>query len=616
MPDDRRPPIRFGVFEVQVESGELRKQGVKLKLQGQPFQALLMLIEHPGQVITREEFRRRLWPEDTFVDFDRGLNKAINRIRDAIGDRADSPRFIETLPQRGYRFIASVEAGQAEPPLASPRTARESPKHVRWLLGVAVLLAIAGALVLLSRVPANREALIASVAVLPLENLSGDASQEYFSDGLTDELIGELARISSLRVISRTSSMQYKHARKPLHAIAKELNVEAILEGTVARSGSKVRVTAQLIEAQGEERNLWSGKYERELRDVLTLQGEVAQAIAREIRTELTAVERKNLSRVRPVNPEAYEAYLKGTHFLTRGTEALDKSIESFNQAIAIDPAYGAAHGGAAVAYVYLGIFGLRAANEVYPKAKSAAIRALELDEASADAHIALGDVKKSYEWNLGDAESEFRRALQLNPSHAVAHMWYADNLSRMGRHDEAIAAAQQARALDPVSPARTAALGLMLYRARRYDEAIAQCVKALELDPNFPNARWFKALAHEQRQEFQQAISDLENAVRLSRAPLYRALLGHAYALAGNRAKAMNVLAELRAESERTYVSPYDIALIYAGLGNRDAAFRWLEEAYRQRVTRIHELPQPQFDMLRSDPRFADLMRRIGLPL
>jgi len=616
--------IRFGVFEVNLQSGELRKQGLKIKLQEQPFQILAMLLELPGEVLTREEICRKLWPGNTFVDFDHSLGTAIKKLRQALGDDAETPRYIETLPRRGYRFIAPVETAGADPPVATSEGLHPGASLRKWWL-----LASAGALLaipLLSiglNVDGMRDRLlslyaaprIASLAVLPLENLSGDATQEYFADGMTDELITEVAKISSLRVISRTSVMQYKGAHKPLAAIANELGVDAVVEGTVVRSGQKVRITGQLIRAR-DDRHLWSEKYERDLGDIVTLQGEVAQAIASQIQIKLTPQEHTNLARARPVRPQAYEAYLKGTYFLNKLTEAsLYKSIEFFSQAITLDPAYAPAYAGLSQSYVYLGIFGLRPSGEVYPQARAAAMKALQLDETVAEAHNTLADVKKGYDWDWVAAEAEYKRALELNASYSRAHSWYADYLSKMGRHDEAIAEAKRARELDPISVNSNTLLGMILYRARRYDESREACQKALELDPTHPNALWFQALAHEQKHELPEAIAELKEAVSISDTPLYRGLLANAYALAGERAKALSALDELKALSLQRYVSPLDIAVVYTGLGDRNSAFQWLEKAYQERTMRIQELPDPIFDSLRSDPRFRDLMRRIGLP-
>jgi len=615
--DVRTPPIRFGVFEVDLASGELRKQGVRIRLQEQPFQALVALIERLREVLTREDLQKRLWPADTNVDFDRGLNKAINRLREALGDDADNPRFIETLPQRGYRFLAEVETAPAGIPVALP-----APSHTRTVLLRRGLLVGAGVVGVAGLFLAGRRFLpspsrrIESIAVLPLENLSGDPAQEYFADGMTDELIGEIARIASLRVISRTSIMQYKGgARKSLPAIARELNVDAIVEGTVAHSGGRVRITAQLIRAD-DDRHLWSEEYERDLTDILALQCEVARAIASQIQIKLTPQEQTGLARIRPVNPDSYEAFLKGNYFLHQGMRGIGRSIEFFRRAIELNSSHAEAHAGLAQALCYAGIFGLRPSGETYPEARVAALRALELDESSAAAHNVLADVKKGYDWDLAGAEAEYERALQLNPSHLLTRSWYAECLTRMGRFDQAIAESGRALALDPVSAFTLTNRGMILFRARRYDEAIRASQQALDLDPSRVNALWWLGLSYAGKRDFPNSIACLRKAVSMDDGPVFRALLGHVYGRSGERAEALGILKELATMSRQRYVSPVDFAVVYAGLGDADLTFEWMEKAYRARATRVHELGSVYFDSVRSDPRYADLMRRVGLPL
>lgn len=572
--------IRFGFFEVDTRSGELRRQGSKVNLQEQPFRALVLLLERPGEVVTREELNKRLWPENTFVDFERGLNKAINKLRAALRDKAEKPCFIETLPQHGYRFIAPVEN-------IAPVRDRVRPQH-----------------------PPN----IDSLAVLPLENLSGDPAQEYFSDGLTEELICAVARIASLRVISRTSVMPYKGARKSLPAIAKELRVDAIVEGSVARSDQKVRITAQLIYAP-DDRHLWSGRYERELLDILQLQAEIAQDIASQIH-KLVDPGQPPSAPARKVHPQAYEACLKGIFFRDKMTPAdLAKSTAYFTQAINLDPGYAQAYANLSQAQFYLGLFGMGPASEMFPKAKASAVKALELDETVAAAHNALAAVHILYEWDWAGAEAECLRALQLSPNDSVTHVHLADYMSIQERHDEAIAEYKLALELDPISCVYIGFFGLILYRARRFDEAIAQCHKALEINPNYANALWFLALSLEQKGRLAESIEKFDKAFSLGAGPPCRALLGRAYALAGERAKAESILEELKTLSHQQYISPFDIAVVYAGLGDLTSTFQLLEQAYQQRVFRIIELTFPMFDNLRPDPRWQDLVRRIGLP-
>jgi TolB-like protein/Tfp pilus assembly protein PilF len=580
------PAIRFGPFEVNTRSGELLRQGSRVRLPHQPFQVLALLLENPGEVVTREELRSRLWPDDVVVDFDRGLNKAINSLRGALRDRAKKPHFIETLPKRGYRFIAHVESG-------APVGNGSREAHVA---------------------AAHRPVRIESLAVLPLENLSGDPGQEYFADGMTDELISAVARIGSLRVISRTSVMTYKETRKSLRAIARELGVDAIVEGSVARAGQRVRITAQLIHAP-RDRHLWSERYERELRDILHLQAEIAHSIASQIQ-KLVAPEHTYPAPARQVHPQAYEAHLKGIFFRDRMTPGdLQKSIGFFAQAIDLDPTYAHAHADLSETYFYLGLFGVSPPKEMFPKARESALRALELDESAAAAHTALGAIHVFYDWDWARAEAEIRRAVELNPGNSLPHDHFADYMSVRGRHEEAIAEERLALELDPISRRHRAHFGLILYRARQYEESIAQCRKALDIDPTYANALWFLSLSLEQRGELPEAIAKLKKAVSLSGGPHYQALLGRAYAIAGDRARALGVLGKLKEMSRRTYVSPFDIAVVYAGLDERTSVFEWLERAYAERAWRIIELTLPMFDGLRSDPRWQDLVRRIGLP-
>ena len=571
--DARRSPVRFGIFELDLTSGELRRRGVKVRLQEQPLRALVALTECPGVVLTRVELQHILWPSGTTVDFDRGLNKAINRLREALGDDADDPRFIETLPQRGYRFIAELE----NTPTTLPR--------------------------------------IESIAVLPLENLSISPGDEYFSDGMTDELIGEIARIGSLRVISRTSIMQYKTGvRKSLSAIAHELNVDAILEGTVWHSGQKVRITAQLILAQ-DDRHLWSGKYERAFTDVLDLQSEVARAIAAQIRITLTPQELTYLTRSRPVNPDAYKAFLRGKFFLHQGMRGVTRSVELFRQATDLDPFQAESYAGLAEALCYARIFGLSPSGETHAEARAAALQALQLDDSNAGAHNALASVKEGYDWDWAGAEAEYLCALQLNPSRLLTRLWYAAFLAHMGRHSEAIEESGRALALDPISPIAHNNRAMLFFRARRYDEAIGAAREALELDPSFVNAIWWQSVAYAGNHDYSTAIMSLERALSMSHGPVFRALLGHVYALAGERKKALGKLEELKALSKEGYVSPVDFAIVYSGLSNADSTFEWLEIAYRARATRLLELPSMYFDNVRSDPRYSDLMKRMGIP-
>ena len=422
--------FRFDEFEADTQTAELRKNGARIKLQEQPFQVLAALLDHPYEVVTREALQKRLWPDGTFVDFDRGLNKAVNRLREALGDDAENPRFIETMPGRGYRFVARVEdmaiyPAQEKPPLSA--IPRRTLIAASGLIGIPVLI-----LGVRKMLPAA-EPRIESIAVLPLENLSNDPSQEYFAEGMTDELIGAIAQISSLRVISRTSVMRFKkiEKRKPLPEIARELGADAIVEGTVSYSGNQVRISAQLIRAS-DDRHLWAGKFERDVANVLAMQGEVARAIVGQIKSKLAPKEPPAPPHI--VNSKAYETYLQGNYFLHQGIRGSAKSVELFRQALTLDGSHADSHAGLSEALIYMGIFGFRPSAEAFTESRASARKALELDPTNAAAHNALGDVKKGLDWDLSGAENLYRRALELNPSRVLTRLWYAESLSRMQR--------------------------------------------------------------------------------------------------------------------------------------------------------------------------------------
>ncbi len=631
--------LRFGVFELDLRAGELRKHGLRVRLQEQPFQVLAMLLEHPGEVVTREELQKKLWPADTFVDFDHGLNKAISKIREALSDSAESPRFVETVARRGYRFLAEVKVADAapvrSPELATqphpPAEARDRPalagtlampKHLlpslAWKISAFVLLLLMASLATWKLHSWNRPSpVIHSLAVLPLESLSSDASQDYFADGMTDELISDLGQISALRVISRTSVMAYKHARKPLPQIARELNVDAVVEGTVLRSGDQVRITAQLIEAST-DKHLWSQSYEGELRDTLALQNKVARAIADQIRINLNPREQAALKNVKVVDPQAYESFLKGRYFWNKRTaDGLKVALAYFNQAIDEDPKYAQAYSGLADTYALLGDwqYAVMTPKEAFPKAKAAAIKALELDSALGEAHNSLAFCLDGFDWDFDSAGKEFRRAIELNPGYATAHHWYAWHLSLLGRYDEAIAEMRKAENLDPLSLIINADLAELLVLAHSYDESIRQSRKTIEMDPNFALAHNQLAQAYLQKHMNHEAVAELEKAAQLSgRSPTVIANLARAYAGSGKRNEAVKLLNDLKKRSSPGYSRASEIAVIYASLGDSDQAMSWLEKSYEERFN-PGVLLRPGFDPLRSDPRFQNLVRRIGLP-
>lgn len=641
MQDDHHHPsikLRFGVFEVDLRAGELRKYGLKVRLQEQPFLVLVMLLEHAGEVVTREELQKRLWPADTFVDFDHGLNKAINKIRDALGDSAESPRFVETVARRGYRFLAEVREAETPPPqVAKPeKNELSETKHrqrddffvepalrkpligslARGIVGsvLVLLLIILGAWIFHFRNRASPG--IRSLAVLPLESLSLDASQDYFADGMTDELITDLGQVGALRVISRTSVMQYKRVRKPLREIARELNVDAVVEGTVLRSGDQVRITAQLIQA-ADDKHLWAQSYQGDLRDSLALQNQVARAIAEQIRINLNPQEQAALTRNQVVNPEAYVSYLKGRYFWNKRTaDSLKAAGAYFQQAIDEDPNYAQAYSGLADTYALLGDwqYSVMTPTEALPKAKAAALKALHLDSSLGEAHNSLAFCLDGFDWDFASAEKEFRRAIELNPSYATAHHWYAWHLSLVGRNPEAIAEMRKAQNLDPLSLIINADLAEMLLIAHSYDESIQQSRKTIEMDPNFALAHNQLAQAYLQKEMYQEAIAELQKAVQLSGgSPTCTANLARAYASTGRKNDALQLLSDLKKSSSAAYSHASEIAVVYAALGNKDEAMAWVEKGYLERFN-PGVLLRPGFDPLRSDPRFQDLVRRIGI--
>jgi TolB-like protein/DNA-binding winged helix-turn-helix (wHTH) protein/tetratricopeptide (TPR) repeat protein len=617
--------IRFGLFEFDPQSGELRKQGTRIRLQGQPVEILSMMLARPGELVTREELQKRLWPADTFVDFDRSLNAAVKRLRAALGDSAETPRFIETLARRGYRFIAPLDARRSaavEPPAAPVTIPVPSPRP-RYLLPVtlaAVAMAAAGVMLYLGKAvngfggdgPSKR---MESLLVLPLKSLSSDPEQGYFADGMTDALNARLAGVSALRVISQTSSLLYKGTDKPLSQIARELKVDGIVEGSVLRSGDRIRINVQLVQPEGEKR-IWGQTYERNVRDLLAVQSEVTRAIVDEIRVKLTPGEAARLADVRASNPEAHVAYAKGRFFWNKRTEeGLRKAVEFFGQAIDKDPGYALAYVGLADSWVPRAWYAYMPAKEAFPHAKKAVTRALELDPGLAEAHTTLAFINLYYDWDWAAAEREFRRAIELNPNYANAHHWYAEYLSLVGRHEAAIREAERARELDPLSSIINTWVGSRYFFARRYDTAVAQYRNVVELDPGFVPARLALGQAYERTKNFPGAIGELQRAVDLSGgSPVYVASLAHAYGVTGRRADALKLIEELKQQASRRYVASFDMAMAWLGLGDYERSLALLERAVEDRSPRLLFLMvEPRFDPLRSHARFQALIKRIG---
>jgi TolB-like protein/DNA-binding winged helix-turn-helix (wHTH) protein/Flp pilus assembly protein TadD len=617
--------LRFGVFEADVEALELRKGGKLLPLQEQPFQLLAILLKRPGELVTREELQAALWPQ-TVVDFDHGLNKAVSKIRDALGDSAENPRFVQTVARRGYRFLADVSAVGLAPAYspaveAAPPPATSSPRRFWRRIAVATGLAAALLLVIIAlRLTSTFKSSpqVHSLAVLPLENLSGDAAQEYFADGMTDELITQLAQISALRVISRSSAMSYKHLQKPLADIARELNVDAVVEGSILRSGERVRITAQLIRVPADE-HLWAQSFEGNLTDTLALQSQVARAVADRIRVTLSRTEHEALQKTRTVNVQAYDDYLKGRFYWNQRTrEGLKQAIDYFKSSIALEPSYAEAYAGLADSYALSGDweYGILSPAEAFVQAKQAAYKALALNDSLSEAHTSLAFVLDLYGWDWESAEEQYRVAIGLSPGYATAHHWYAFHLLLMGRTSEGIDELRTAENLDPLSLIIGADLADALCIARRFDEAIVQIRKTLTLGPDFALGHFELGQVLVQKRDYESAISEFQKAIEIAgHRAVFDSNLAYAYALSGRRPEAMQIAKGLEMRPDSNPAASASIALIYAGLGDADQSMIWLNKAYDVRFN-PSILLRPAFDSLRLDKRFQDLRRRIGLPL
>ena len=601
-----KPKIfRFGTFTLDSRTGELSGNGTKTRLRDQTLQLLLALLEKPGELLTREDLIHRLWPAGTFVDFERGLNKIVLSLREALGDSAENPQFVETLPRKGYRFIAPIVYDQPE---NSPATAPNPPRTFRagyWIAAM-FMLAVFGIVLATSMGwmthRSRQSSQISALAVIPLENLSHDPEQEYFADGMTDELITDLAKMVTARMASRTSVMRYKGTKKSVREIGSELGVDAIVEGTVTRSGDRVRITAQLIQTST-DMHLWAETYERDASEVLSLQRQVATDIASRVSSVV-----KPLDQPRRVSPDAYGHYLKGRDSFYRYTDqGWQQAIEHFNRAVEVDPDFAPAYSGLADAYLVAGAYGAIPAQEALTQGKAAAAKALSLDNKLASAHYALATAYTWYDWNWVDAEKEFRLGLALNPNDALGRNWHGGYLSVMGRHEEAIDEHERARELDPLSLIVNANLARSYYWARRYDEAIAQAKATLQLDPKFGVALfWLEgSLRHKgmfkEAVALRQAVATPERANRIAQK---------------FKAKGFSSLLREGGEGFKNAGTLVEAARCYAAISDKETAIALLEECYQRRCSSMVTLKaEPDFDGLRSDPRFQELVRRIGMP-
>jgi TolB-like protein/DNA-binding winged helix-turn-helix (wHTH) protein/Flp pilus assembly protein TadD len=616
--------LRFRDYELDPYGFELSRAGHRLRLERKPMELLILLTGKQGQLVNREEIIEKIWGKGFFFDSENGINNAIRKIRSALNDNAEHPLFVETSLGKGYRFIAPVE--RVLEPVCSPATEQgtlESPaprwRHL-WVLalGVTAVIAVALALNIASirrwRLPRGVPP-IRSIAVLPLENLSGDAGQEYFADGMTDALITDLAQISSLRVISRTSAMHYKGSRQPLPEIARELNVDAVVEGSVIRSGNHVRITAQLLEARS-DRHLWARTYDRNVSEILSLQQDVADSIVSEIQPRLRPQGIAPVIRKRQVNPEAYDAYLQGMYFWHKFNEASElRAVQYFEESIRKDPSYALGYAGLSNAYQMLAFY-IRPA-EMMPKSKEAAEKALGIDDTLAQAHAALGWVKWVYDWDWPGAEKAFQHAIELNPGNPISHRMYANFLDSMSRFEEAFREFQIARELDPVDLVLISNTAEHFRAMRQYDRAIAENRRALEMDPGFTDAHESLAHAYVNQGMYEESIKELEQlAISEGQHDLAETMKG-AYAGGGYKSA---LKSRLKYYKDRRRAGSYfifsDEAWAYATLGNKNTALQALEKAFAERENIVYLNVDPDWDPFRTDPRFQDLVRRVGLPV
>jgi len=614
--------LRFRDYQLDPDGFELCRAGYRVRLERKPMELLILLAENQGHLVKREEIIEKIWGKDFFFDAENGINNAIRKIRSALNDNAEHPLFVETSLGKGYRFIAPVE--RVLEPSGSPAPERgvipQEPTVFRsrrvWMpaLGATALIAVAFAFNIAgirSRIFAPGVPPIHSIAVLPLENLSGDPAQDYFADGMTDALITNLAQIGELKVISRTSAMQYKGARKPLPGIARALDVDAVVEGSVVRSGDKIRITAQLVYAPS-DRHLWAESFEGQANDVLSIQDEVARAVADRVQGKLSPHMRQTTTFRKSVNPDAYEAYLRGLYFFDkREAEASVKSVDYFRKAIATDPEFALAYAGLAEALPALNWFTEKPPVDAMPEAKAAAKRALELDDKLGAAHTALGGLLSLYDWNWSAAEKELRRGLELTPNNSLAHERYAMLLQSTGRLSEAVLESKRAQELDPLSFFMNRELGRGLYLARRFDEALKQFRSAAELKPN--NEVWI-SWAYEARGNTTEAIKLKlqEFADHVSASPREISLLQRSYKTAGWKGYWTKWL-QLHSSGKGT--SPYFLALAEARVGRGDKAWEWMEKSADQREVWVTWIKvDPLLDNVRSSPGYQKLLRRINL--
>lgn len=626
--------VRIGPFEVNFDLGELRKHGTHMKIHDQPLKILALLVAHPGELVTREEIRQRLWTSDTFVDFDNGLNSAINRLRTVLGDSAETPKFIETVPRRGYRFIASVDDIEgAIAPLPEEPQPVGNFSRVGWLSGRRLLwIAIPAAAVLALtifvwlRAQRNPDKIAAMqapltpvrIAVLPFTNLTGDRQQEYLCDGMTEDMIAALGGLSPgrLDVIARTSAMHYKNTVESAPQIGRELRVDYLLESSVQTATGGLRITSRLIRAS-DAGQVWTGEFDVKSNDPASSQHGTAAAIADSINLTLSPASDARSPSMRTANPEAYRYYLLGRYcWNKRNGGDLERARTYFEQAIDRDPTYARAFAGLADDYLVLGA-GFMPADDAYPRAKAMARRAIELDANLTEPYASLAYEEFIEEWDWQQAEANFRRSLALDPNYATAHEWYAIFLAALRRSDEAVKEIDRALELDPLSLAVNYNAASIYLQAGRNVEAVEFAKKSLEIDPNSTPAHLTLAAVYERTGRYREAIVEFETASRNSGEPHRNSLMAaHSYALEGNRNKALAILHDWLPTADRPLGSAYGIAFVYAALGEKPEAFQWLRKAVAQRSCTASEINTDwRLDALRADAQFAEIRAQFGFP-
>jgi TolB-like protein/DNA-binding winged helix-turn-helix (wHTH) protein/Tfp pilus assembly protein PilF len=610
------PSYQFGPFLLQ--EGVLYRDGRRVGLTPKAVELLQVLVAGGGKIVPKEELIKAVWP-DTFVD-DSSLTSNISILRKTLGSSPSGQAYIETIPKRGYRLITAVE--QPGPESSTAGATAELPQPPRrisrsWIPAICVAVVFAAILVCLEFSPKEPAKRI-MVAVLPVQNLTGDAAKEYLADGLTEEFIAQLSRFNPerLAVIARTSSMAYKTTGKTAQQIGQELNADYLVESSMRESNGTVRVTVQLVRAR-DQIHIWSAEYNRTMANLFSLQDEIAQAIALQVRVQVMQASQTRSEATRPLNPDAYFAYLRGRFYWNQRTpQDLEQAILQFQAAIQFDPNYALAYSGLADAYSSQCLIADVSSAEVFPKAKAAALKALQLDGGLAEAHNSLAYVLFWNDWDWNAAETEFKRALDLNPGYAMAHQWYSMFLALMGREQEAIAESQKALALDPVSRIINMETGLPYFFLHRFDEAIPRFQRALELDPNFSLARCDLAWAYLGKGDTQDAIMELEKAVQSNKSAAILSTLGSAYADAGRRADAEEIVQQLRERATQRYVSPFFLATIYIPLNEKELALDALEQAYANHdwvIVWIHV--GVRLDPLRSSSRFQALVHKLNFP-